>query len=163
MRYFLLLALVTAVGCGKVVTTAISSKPVTPAGKNNTEGTVAGPVDATSNGRSLIARAFDKTVELALLDVGKAYRMVLVTGKPPVNQQDMTERTPRTTRGDKEPFEVIYGVDPKKLPDEGVNHKFAWESVPDADGGRHVLMGDLITVKYYNEEAFKKVPRADKK
>jgi hypothetical protein len=103
---------------------------------------------------------FDNTAKLVMLNIGRAYRMALVD-KPPANAQELAAGKLATMRDMKDhPVEVLYGVNPSKLPDGGAGHMLAWEKEPTNDGGRMVLMADCVTVKYMGEEEFKKTPKA---
>jgi hypothetical protein len=115
-----------------------------------------------ASGRNLILQMpFDKAAELVMKNIGKAYQISLNIGGPPANAKDLDAGKLATMRDMKEhAVEVLYGVNPNKLPDGGAGHMLAWEKEPTNDGRRMVLMADCVTVKYMSEEEFKKTPKA---
>ncbi len=122
----------------------------------------AGTGQGNAGRNAILQMPFDQAARLALLDIGRAYRMAIASnGKPPKNADELGADRLKTRReGVDHPIEVLYGVDSSKLEDNGSKHLLAWEKTPDAGGGRVVLMADCITVSYVNEEAFQKMPKA---
>lgn len=91
--------------------------------------------------------------------IGNAYRKHLEQAQAPPIEQDFAELIPqwRSPRDDR-PFEIIWGVDLKKVPDPG-NTLLAWEHSVDENFARCVLMVDGTTLILKQAE-FEKLPRA---
>jgi hypothetical protein len=121
-----------------------------PAASQNAEG-----------GRSaLLQKPFDRVAELAMLQIGRAYEISLAAGAPPKDKLDLGAQLTTTRDLKKREVEVVYGVNPQKLPNGGAGHMLAWEKESTQDGHRMVLMADCRTVKYLSEEEFKNTPKA---
>jgi hypothetical protein len=143
LRILLPIGLAALLGCGNAKSSATGKTAQEDSGRN-----------------AILQQPFDMAAKLVLLNVGRAYEMCLVQGKPPKDKDELDALLTTTRDGKKRVIEVIYGVDPKKLPDDGVNHRLAWEKEPTNDGHRMVLMADGKTVKYLSQEEFDKTPRA---
>jgi hypothetical protein len=98
-------------------------------------------------------------VQEYLRNIAVSYLAASVGGSPPRNMEELGvegrwQKSPR----DKEPFEIIYGVNTSQQ-DAG-KFLLAWEKTADKDGGRCVLMADCKTIGYLKDEEFKNTPRA---
>jgi len=150
-RFVMLSAISLSLGCSS------GGKPTTVVPKN------AGNAENNADsGRNLILQMpFDKAAELVMKNIGYAYRLSLAGGSPPANAKDLDAGKLATMRDMKEhAVEVLYGINPSKLPDGGAGHMLAWEKEPTNDGRRMVLMADCMTVKYMSEEEFNKTLKA---
>jgi hypothetical protein len=150
-QFILLGVILLLLGCSGTKPTTVVPKNADNAAENNAD-----------SGRNLILQMpFDKAAELVMKNIGYAYRLSLAGGSPPANAKDLDAGKLATMRDMKEhAVEVLYGVNPSKLPDGGAGHMLAWEKEPTNDGRRMVLMADCMTVKYMSEEEFSKTPKA---
>lgn len=154
MRNLLLVGLTFGVlGCGTKTPTAVVPK-------TSSSASAAGNQDPGAGRNAILQRPFDMVAKVAMLKIGGEYRMALASGKPPKDKSEF--ETPLKTKRDfvDHEVEILFGVDPTKLEDNGTKHLLAWEKEPDANGGRMVLMADCVTVDYLNEEQFKNTPKA---
>jgi len=98
-----------------------------------------------------------------LRNIGRAYAMAAISHLPR-NWDDLKEsmegHTPLSSPRDKQPYEVVWGVDAGKLQTPSTETLLAWEQTADADGGRCVLMADCQSAKYVKDEEFQKLPKA---
>lgn len=93
--------------------------------------------------------------------LGEAYRVHLTHDKKPPRAADLADVLGDVTSArDKEPFEVVWGVDPAKLPNGGTGHRLAWEATAAADGSRCLLLADAKTAKVVTATEFEALPKA---
>jgi hypothetical protein len=108
----------------------------------------------------------DQAVE-RLRELGRAYAAALKTA-PPQGPDDLRVhlKSPEETLfspRDREPFEVLWGVDPRQFPQDGLQRMIAWEKTSDDDGYRVALLADCEMVIHMNEELFKRLLRRVKR
>jgi hypothetical protein len=98
-----------------------------------------------------------------LRNIGRAYSIVSIS-HPPHGWDDLKEgmegHTPLSSPRDKQPYQVVWGVNISNLQSASGETLLAWEQTADADGGRCVLMADCQSVKYVKEEEFQKLEKA---
>lgn len=161
MRYLLwLIPVCLSIGCGKSVEATFASKapPVVPVQGQPQPG----PAEGASGRNTVLQVPFDNAAKLVLLNIGRAYQMASISlGKPPKSASELDAGVMKTKRDMQfREVEVVYGVNLQKLGEEAGKFMLAWEKTPDNDGNRMVLMADLTTVKYVNQNEFDKLPKA---
>lgn len=93
--------------------------------------------------------------------LGEGYRDHLTHDKKPPQAADLAYILgDLTSARDNGPFEVVWGVDPAKLPDGGAKMVLAWEKTPAADWSRCVLLADTRTAKVVTATEFEELPKA---
>jgi hypothetical protein len=108
----------------------------------------------------------DRTKAMGQLrNIGFAYAAALASGQPPKNLDELKEWTESNqaifqAARDRQPFEIIWSVDPGKLATPTAETLLAWEKTADDSGGRCALMADCSTVKHLTRDEFDKAPRA---
>ena len=121
------------------------------------------PGDPAAGRNVILQMPFDKVAELAMKNIGYAYKLAYAAnGKPPKNMEELgvEPRNLRTKRDMQDrDVEVLYGVDVMKL-QAAEDYMLAWEKTPDNGGGRMVLMADMTTVRYMTTDVFEKMKKA---
>lgn len=102
--------------------------------------------------------------EANLREIGQAYHLALANA-PPKNAEDLKAHMQQSDQvfvspRDQLPYEIVWSVDPDRLPDPATETMLAWEKSADSDGSRCVLLADCRTVVYMNEELFRTTTKA---
>lgn len=124
------------------------------------------PAEQGGNAGVDVAGLKDRTKAMGQLhNIGVAYAAAIASGRPPRNLNELKEWTEGNqsvfnAARDRQPFEVVWNVDPGKLTTPTTETLLAWENTADEKGGRTVLMADCSTVKHLSRDEFDKAPRA---
>lgn len=148
------------IGCGKSAESTFAPKgPPVASAQGQPQ---AAPGEGVSGRNTILQVPFDNAAKLVLLNIGRAYQMASISlGKPPKTADELDAGVMKTKRDMQfREVEVVYGVNLQKLAEDAGKFMLAWEKTPDNDGNRMVLMADLTTVKYVNQNEFDKLPKA---
>jgi hypothetical protein len=122
------------------------------------------PRPTPSGGSGIPRKDLDVKNMTNLASIGQAYQVAQLTGSVK-GAADLTAALDghaellKSAR-DKEPYEIVWRVDPGKIQAGASNVLLAWEKTAAPDGTRWVLYGNCSTVKKLSEDEFQKTPKA---
>jgi hypothetical protein len=126
------------------------------------------PPSTTATAPTRVSSVVRKDVDVKnmnnLTQIGLAYQLAQLNGpvKEPADlilQLDGHREMLRSPR-DRQPYEIVWRVDPGKISEGSSSVLLAWEKTADEEGKRWVLYANCGTVAKLEEHDFEKTPKA---